>query len=149
MSTSRWRLRPFTFLPPSKPALPADARGLDRLAVDDSGAGLGITAEVHAEPFAQRRVDPLPGPIQAPFPEIVVDRLPRRPLLGQEAPSAAGAQLIEDRVEERAQRVETGPTTAMLGHERLEQRPFRVREIRSIEALVRVQLPAYPLLLPA
>jgi hypothetical protein len=92
------------------PAPTADAGALDRLALADPGAGLRITAEAEterfAERFAQRRVQTLPRPIAPPAAQLGIHCLPRRPFLRQEAPGSAGAQLVEERVENGAQGVD-------------------------------------------
>src|SRR5260221_6537307 len=63
-------------LGPVVPARAADAGGLDRLAVDAAGTGLGGAPQADAEPLAQQAMDPFPGAVHAPFPEIVEDGLP-------------------------------------------------------------------------
>jgi hypothetical protein len=57
-------------------ALPTDPRRLHRLAVNDAGTRLLITAQLHAQGLAQRRVDPLPGAVAAPLPQIMKAGLP-------------------------------------------------------------------------
>lgn len=59
-----------------------DPGGLDRLAVDDAGTGLEVTPNPNSEPFPEGRVDTLPGAIQPPEPEVVIDGLPGRELVG-------------------------------------------------------------------
>jgi hypothetical protein len=50
---------------------------LHRLAVEDAGAWLGMSAHAHAHPLAQGGVHPLPGAVDPPSPEVVVvDGLP-------------------------------------------------------------------------
>src|SRR5579883_2930595 len=90
-----------------------NAGGFDGLAVNAAGAGLGIAPQAHPEPFAQRRMDPFPGAIETERAKIVVDRLPGRPLLGQEPP---------------------GTARAWQGRQKgLDKRPLSVRQIGSIE----------------
>src|SRR5579863_7665382 len=74
---------------------PAHAGRLDRLTVHDAAARPGIPSLANPFPFAQRRVEPFPGAVEAPGPEVVVDRLPGRELPRQEPPLAAGAYDIE------------------------------------------------------
>ena len=77
-------------------AAPAAATGrLDRLTVTTAGAGLRITSQLHAPLLAPRRVEPLPGAVEAPLAEGVKDRLPGRELVGQQAPGPAGTDDIE------------------------------------------------------
>ena len=47
-------------------AYPSDAGGLHGLGVEDCGARLGIATSAYANPFAQHRIDLLPGAVQAP-----------------------------------------------------------------------------------
>ena len=50
VSTSRWRLRPLTFLPPSS-RVPPFLRRLHRLTVDDGGAGSWLAPLLQAHLF--------------------------------------------------------------------------------------------------
>src|SRR5215211_178520 len=79
----------------------AHSRGPDRLGVHYCGAGVRVSAKVRPQPFAQLGVKALPGPIDAPPPEPVIDGLPRRELSGQKSPGAAALQDVEDGVEDR------------------------------------------------
>src|SRR5215212_8572505 len=79
VSTSKWRFLPFTFLPlsyprcsPPTPVLLTDWR------IDDAGAWLGISPHTHAHPLAQGSVHPLPGTVDPPHSEVMVDGLPGR-----------------------------------------------------------------------
>src|SRR5215212_2945743 len=56
--------------------------GLGRLGVHYRRAGVRIPARPHPQAFAQRRVQALPGTVDAPSPKPVVDGLPRRELAG-------------------------------------------------------------------
>jgi hypothetical protein len=53
-----------------------------RLGVDDACARLSIPAQASSQSLAQRRVQPLEGPIEPPFSEPLVDGLPGRELVG-------------------------------------------------------------------
>ena len=54
---------------------PADAGGLDGLAIDNPSARLGIPPGMDPEVLAQGGVEPLPRPVEAPEAEVVVDSL--------------------------------------------------------------------------
>src|SRR5579871_660617 len=111
-----------------------NAGGFDGLAVNAAGAGLGIAPQAHPEPFAQRRMDPFPGAIETERAKIVVDRLPGRPLLGQEPRGTARAELVKDSIEQGAPRMQTGAAGAWQGRQKgLDKRPLSVRQIGSIE----------------
>ena len=89
------------FLGPIVAAEAPDAGGLDRLAVDNPGARLGLTPV--PDPFAQQREDPLPGPVAAPLTEGVTDRLPGRKVAREQLPLTVAAQDVEDAVTDEAQ----------------------------------------------
>ncbi len=98
VSTNRWRLRPFTSLPPSNPrASPTPVILTDWLSVLPT-LGWGGMAQVGLQPLAQGRMGALPRSIDAEQADIVVHPLPRGPLLWQKAPGAPCTQLVENRV---------------------------------------------------
>src|SRR5262249_56535478 len=76
-------------LPPVVAAHAADAGGLDRLTVNNARAGLGIAPEPHPQPLAQHHVEPLPGAVEAPLAEVMVDRLAGGGGVGQQGPGSA------------------------------------------------------------
>jgi len=51
-------------------------RALDRLAIHHASARLRIAFLAHSHSMAQSSVDPLPGAIDPPSPEVMVDSLP-------------------------------------------------------------------------
>src|SRR3712207_2285609 len=63
------------FLSPVVSTHPSHAGGLHGLGIQYPGAWLGIATDTYAEPFAQHRADALPGAIQAPQSEVIVDGL--------------------------------------------------------------------------
>jgi hypothetical protein len=77
----------------------------DRLAIHHASARLGISAHTHPHSFAQGSVHPLEGALEPPSPEVVVDGLPGREVVGQQSPGAAALQDVEDGVEDLAQGV--------------------------------------------
>jgi hypothetical protein len=115
----------------------ADSRRFDRLAVNAASAGLWIAPQLDAQPLAQNGVQPLPRPIQTPLPEIVVHGLPSRQILRKEAPGAAGAQHVEDGVEDGAQTVPTRATARGTwdGQKRTNHLPLRVAQIGKIDGV--------------
>src|SRR5215216_4558892 len=93
------------------PLLSADARCFGRLRVNDASTRLGVSTEPHTQAFTYRAVESLPGTIQAPGPEVVKDRLPRRELSGQHAPMAAALQDVEDSIQDLAGAVQPRTST--------------------------------------
>ena len=73
--------------------------GLHGLAVNNRPAGCRFPAASLTDPDVEGAMNLLPGFLPPPDPEIVVDQLPRRKVMGQETPSAAGAQHIPDGVD--------------------------------------------------
>jgi hypothetical protein len=74
------------------------------LAVDDAGARLGLPAGLGARRQGQHHPDPMPHAVLAEAAEVAVDRAPGRERPRQHPPRAAGAQQVEDGVEDVAQR---------------------------------------------
>src|SRR5215216_3406719 len=101
------------------PLLTADAGDLGRLRVEDAGTRLGISPKPHPQAFAHRAVEPLPGTIQAPFPEVVEHRFPGRELAREHPPLTTTLQDVEDGVKDLASTVQ--PRTSA---------PFRGRGVR-------------------
>src|SRR5262249_1959551 len=83
VSTKTCRLRPAIFFP-AVVALGAAGLGrLDRLAIEDAGAGrrLAVVEEANASP--QRGMNVLPDALATPGVEVVGDGLPGREVMGQ------------------------------------------------------------------
>src|SRR5262249_31208929 len=110
-STRIWRLRPLTFLPPSVPrSLPPSAVLTDWLSI---AAALGVSARpawTRARGRRTSRIDPLPGAVRAPFPEVVIHAIPGREVVRQGAPGAAFPGMIEQRVDDFPKVYLTRPT---------------------------------------
>ena len=87
-----------------------DSGGPDRLAVDDAGTRLGITSSLDAKAFPKGGMDRLPGAVQPPHAEVVIDRLPGRELVGQEPPLTATTDHIEDGIQDLPVCVNPWPT---------------------------------------
>ncbi len=62
-------------------------------------AGLGISFQANPqEALADSPVDPLPGAVDTPFSEVVVDGGPPGEVVREQAPLAAAPQEVEDGV---------------------------------------------------
>jgi hypothetical protein len=97
-------LTPFDLLTSVVTALLSAHRGaLYRLAVHHARTGLRVPPQANPKAFAEGTVDPLPGTIDAPFSEVVIDGGPSRKVVGQESPLAAALQEVEDGLEDLAQ----------------------------------------------
>src|SRR5262245_55403041 len=94
------RLTPRIFFPRVVPPGAGGPGRLDGLAVEAAGAGLGPLPGRFPDPAAQRVVDPLPEPVAPPPMEVIADRPLRREVMGQGRPRTAGAQDVEDGVED-------------------------------------------------
>src|ERR1700722_5748525 len=92
-------------------ALLAAAGGIDRLAID-AGGGPGCVGLLgRADLFAEPVVDLLQGAVVPPLVEVTPDGTLGREILGQVAPLAAGAQDVEDGIDDVAQVGLAGPPT--------------------------------------
>src|SRR3712207_7838460 len=67
----------------------------DRLGVHYRCAGLRVPLEANSHSFAEGGVHPLPGSVQPPGAEVVVDSLPWWEVVGQQPPGAAAADDVE------------------------------------------------------
>src|SRR5215203_3201235 len=73
---------------------------LHRLRIHYASAGLRIPLEACSQTMAQGIMQPLPGTIDAPNPEVMMDGLPRRELVWQQTPSTATTDDVEDGVKD-------------------------------------------------
>ena len=143
MSTRTWRLRPLILslskddlLAPVIAARPTHLGGLGRLAVNDRRTRLARAADALTVALAQGRVDALPRALAAPAGIMVEDGTWWGILVREEAPLHSGTQEVENRIDDPAQAIcLLAPSRVGAGEERLEQRPFRVRQITGIEVL--------------
>src|SRR5918994_2245406 len=85
--------------------LSSHAGGLYRLAIHYACTGLGISAHANAHPLTQGRVHPLPGAVDPPSSEVMMDGLPGRKLMGKQAPGTPTTDDVEDGVKDLAQGV--------------------------------------------
>jgi hypothetical protein len=103
---------------------------LERLRINYARAGLRIPSQADPQSFADRAVDPLPGTVDTPSPEVVVDGRPSREVVGEQAPLTSALQNVEDSVEDLTKIV--SPQSSMsfgCWHMRLDEVPFGVAEI--------------------
>ena len=83
---------------------------------------------------AQRLVATLPHAMQAPLAKGRLRGVPWWILARERAPGTAGAQDVEERMHEQPQRPGARPTaSSWAGEQRLELRPFGIREITGIK----------------
>src|SRR5262245_27561532 len=82
-------------------------RGFHTLAVHDRCRGVGVATSPQAYSAAQRLMNPLPDAVQMPLAPCRIRGLPRRILPWERAPGTAGAQHVEEGVDEQPQ----GPGT--------------------------------------
>src|SRR5690606_27037309 len=126
-STPMNRLRPLTFFPPVVPLRAAAVGRLDGLSVHPQGfrtrRGTGLDAAV----LTQRGVDLVPDPGQTPVAEQTVDGLPRREVVGDHPPRAAGPEVVEDGIDHLPPINGDGP--AALGRAGLGLRQERVETL--------------------
>src|SRR6266581_6544534 len=109
------------------------------LTVQDSSRGLRAFPGGFADGLAQQIVDNFPAALLSPEPEIMVNRLPRAKVSGQQPPSATGAHEVEQRAADAAQvRRGTTPTFASLawGQGQLQQIPLFISQIRWIQSSI-------------
>src|SRR4051812_20094883 len=74
-------------------------RGLGALAVNDDSTGTRLTTRFLADAVTQGFVNTFPGAVFAPSSKEAIDRLVRREVLRQHAPSDAAPAHVEDRVD--------------------------------------------------
>ena len=107
-----------------------DPCGLHRLAIHYACAGLRISLEAYSQTLAQVSVQLLPGTVDPPSSEVVVNGLPRRKLVRQQAPSTPATHDVEDGVKELTQSVDSRSSASLWGREiRLYASPLGVGEV--------------------
>src|SRR5277367_3694575 len=117
VSTRRWRLRPVTFLPASKPWGRAQSpflSGLGALAVDDRRTWAGFASGLFTRRYVERVVDAHQRAVPFPQHEVIVRCTLRRQVLRQSLPLAASRQHVADRVQHLAD-IHVPRPAAMLG----------------------------------
>ena len=138
VSTRMWRLRPLTFLPPSKPLCsPPTPVVFTDWASTMPALGSGSRPSFRLKRRRSARFKCLPGSVDAPFPEVVEHRLPGREVSGQHPPLAAALEAVEDGVADLARAVEPRAASPFGGRELgLQQPPFFVGEVGGVPSAV-------------
>ena len=108
-------------------------RSLHALAVDNGPAGTGMSPLTLPYLGNQGVVNPRPGPIPSPDPEVVIDQLPRRQVVWQQTPSTTGAQHVPDAIHHLSAGI-FSRTTAQPDRwdQRLQNPPLGISRIRGI-----------------
>jgi hypothetical protein len=112
---------------------PATFCGFYALAIDNSGARLGVAPVGQPRGFDQLAVHLIEQTVIAPGMKIAPYRRNRRQIVGQHPPLAAGRRHVEDGVEHVAQACRAGSARGLgRGHERRNRRPFRIGQIACV-----------------
>src|SRR6266481_5055859 len=116
--------------------------GLDRLTVDDPGRWARFTARRFPRLQQQLEIDLLKQAVVSPIVEITLHRRERRKVIRQHPPLTAGPRDIQNRVKHGSQ-LELERPAQRLGrrHMRLDQRPFRIRDIACVPLSLSLMLP--------
>ncbi len=126
-------MRPLILFPPVPAALAARLSRLRRLAVDQPGGGPLRPARPQALPPAQGVVQAHQSPVPGPLVEVVAHRVVVRELVRQQAPLAAGAQLVQHPVGDPPQVDHRRVARAGLAlHERAHQLPLLIGQVGRI-----------------
>src|SRR5262249_53153395 len=102
VSTSRCRLRPPIFFPGVVPLGAAGLGGLDRLAVDNAGAGGVLPTRQAADVDPEDVMDLLEETLVPPGVEVVADELPRGEVVREHPPGTAGAGQVAEGIDDLA-----------------------------------------------
>ena len=109
------------------------------MAIQDRGAGRGFSARAQPHRLAQGGQGTLPRAVLGPAAVVVKDGTLGREVPGQEPPLAAGAVLIEDRIDDGPQGDATGsPRGGRGGQERCQGRPILVGQVTGVVGAVGV-----------
>ena len=124
---------PVDLFPRVVAAWTAAFRGFHRLAVDDAGARAGLPPGFLARRHHQRMVDPRPAAVIRPAVEVPLHGRVGRKLLRQLSPLATGRRHVEQRLYHLAKvRLARPSDRRSLRHERLDQRPLRIRHVACV-----------------
>jgi hypothetical protein len=110
-------------------------------AVKDRGTRALLPPDRSPHLAPQGRVDPLPGPVALPAPEVVVRRPPRWQVAGEKPLRTANPQEVIDPVEHLAPIDASSPPARVgRGDQRVEERPLRIGEITRVGSSFRTRL---------
>ena len=133
------RFRPPIFFSGVVAPLPAAARRLDRLTVDNRRRRRHCTALVAPQLIAQGIMHPLPCAVGLPLAKVSVDRLPRRIIMRQTTPRTARPHMIKHSVEQLAVGVTARPAAGFgSGNQMRNVLQLHIRQIGGI------RLPGHP-----
>lgn len=122
--------------------------GADGLGVQDSGGGLAAFASLVSDQAPKHPMNGLPIALLAPEPEVMIDRLPRSKVPGQQPPGAAGPDQVKQGVADAAQigrRTTWSPPCFARRQRRLQQVPLFVTQISRIQTILHPASLATPL----
>src|SRR5215831_19989204 len=123
-------LAPAQFLGPIIATHASLFTGAHRLAVQHRSAGLALSSSRLPHPLAHRVMHLRPDSLPAPRPRVMIDRMPRRQIVGQQFPCAAAANCVTDPIHDLAACMfGRTPSRFGCGHERFQAIPFGIREI--------------------
>jgi hypothetical protein len=86
---------------------------LDRLTIETPSAGLATLAGGHPDIATEQIMHPLPGTVLPPAPELLIDNLPGRKVVGQQAPRTTTTEDREDRLQDFTLWRFLGPPTGL------------------------------------
>src|SRR2546421_4965188 len=126
-------LAPVDLLGAVEPVVTTTIGRCEGLRVDHACARLPVTSREYAEVTAQDIVDPFPGTIFSPAPKIMIDNAPGRHIVGHMPPRTAGAQDIQDRIDNFPLGILLRSATGLSGRNQwCENLPFTIIEIGGI-----------------
>src|SRR5215213_10318942 len=108
----------------------AHTSGLDRLTIHYAGTRLGISLQADSQTFSDSPIDPLPGAVDAPFSEIVIDSRPSRKVVWQKPPLTTTPYDVENGVKDLTPAA--GPRPSMpcgTRHAKFGVVPFGIRQV--------------------
>ena len=142
---TRWPRTPAGRTRPHRSHAGPPFRRLDRLTVDNGRARLPIATCALANISSKLVMDPFPGAVEAPTPEVVVDGLPARYVVRQQPPSASGADQVQDCVQDRQAIMFRGaPSQFGRRHQSLDSFPLFVAQIAGIAGPLHAFAIAHP-----
>src|SRR5258708_40284985 len=96
---------PKIFFPAVEAAFAAShGTGFDRLAVDDGRTRIFLAPHLGSHLLAQSGHGPLPGPVEFPETEIMVDRFSVGQIMWHLSPGTAGSQQVQDAIHDVSSR---------------------------------------------